>query len=100
MLHYGQSGLAVAQAAQLQDSELYTTMLELVLNIFVVLTKPSYFGVRRGEHAIPYEAFIAAVARVKQKRSARRTDTAEFDTFVQEHGSKSCRVSLSGTKAL
>ena len=83
VLLYVQRALAVARAAKLHSSSLYATLLESLIYIHLEY-KPS-FGSRGGEHAVPYEAFIAAVAVVKQRRSHSREKSARFDNCIQGH---------------
>ena len=80
-LFYQQNSLAVARAAKLQGSRLYRGLLKDMLDSCLKLYTPG-LGVRHGEHAIPYEGFIAALAFLKQSGSE---DYAEVDSFIQEH---------------
>lgn len=82
-LLFGQKALVVARAAKLQSSHLYAVLLKHMLNICMKL-QPG-FGVRHGEHAVPFEGFITAVAQVKLTFPSSTAECTKIDIFVLEH---------------
>lgn len=81
-LLYVQKALVVAWAAKLQGSSLYASLVDTIVNICANRkVSPGDLGFRHGEHAIPYEGFIAAAHGQLQHRS----QLALNDTFIREH---------------
>lgn len=83
MLLYAQRALAVARVGKLHGSDLYATLLENLIHIHLKW-EPS-FWTRHGEHAVPYEAFTAAVVVVKQRRSHSREKSAQYDNYIRDY---------------
>lgn len=84
-LLYGQKAVAVARAARLQGRSCYAFLFANLLNIYIQLEYKAGSGARHGEHATPYEGFIAAVAVVKQMALTSSKMLAMIDSFIQEH---------------
>lgn len=82
-LLYGQKALVVARVAKLQSSHLYAVLLKHMLNIRMKLE--SGLGVRHGDHAVPFEGFIAAVAQVKLTFPSSTAEWTKIDICVREH---------------
>lgn len=82
-LLYGQKALVVARAAKLQSSHLYAVLLNHMLNICMKLE--SGLGIGHGEHAVPFEGFIAAVAQVKLTFPSSTAEWTKIDIFSREH---------------
>lgn len=103
-LLYGQMALAVARAADLQGTLVYALLLKMMLDICINLQHKPCSGICHGEHAIPFEGFKAAAAKVKRELSRyyKSEDLHRFDTLIRsmKAGSKRCRLSLSGAMAV
>lgn len=82
-LLYLQKALAVAQAAKLHGSQRYASMVNTVVNSYANReVSPADLGFRHGEHAIPYEGFMSAVA---NGQFPQKPLLAKKDAFIQEH---------------